>query len=56
MLHLMNTKKVEKISEYEQRFLSLKIQVTFRRIKTVNVTIIPFGEIRFLDHRIIFLA
>ena len=41
-VHLMNTKKVEKLSEYEQRLLSLKIQVTFRRIKTINVTIIPF--------------
>ena len=48
----MNTKKVEKISEYEQRLLSLKIQVTFRRIKTVNVTICLLEEIRFLDYHI----
>ena len=48
----MNTKKVEKISEYEQRLLCLKIQLHLERIKTVNVAIIPFGEIRFLGHHI----
>ena len=48
----MNTKKVEKVSEYEQRLFSLEIQVTFKRIKRVIVAAILIREIRFLDHHI----
>ena len=48
----MNTKKVEKISEYEQRLLSLKIQATFRRIKAVNVTINLIKRITLLNHHV----
>ena len=48
----MNTKKVEKISEYEQRLFSLEIQVTFKRIKRVIVAAILIRGIRLFNRHI----
>ena len=48
----MNTKKVENISEYEQRLFSPKIQVTFENIKIVIVAIILIRGIRLFNHHI----
>jgi len=48
----MNTKKVEKISEYEQRLFSLEIQVTFKRIKRVIVAVILIRGIRLFNRHI----
>ena len=48
----MNTKKVEKISEYEQRLFSLEIQVTFKRINRVIVAAILIRGIRLFNRHI----
>ena len=48
----MNTKKVEKVSEYEQRLFSLEIQVTFKRIKRVIVAAILIRGIRLFNRHI----
>ena len=48
----MNTKKVEKVSEYEQRLFSLEIQVTFKKIKRVIVAAILIRGIRLFNRHI----
>ena len=48
----MTTKKVDKVSECEQRLFSLEIQVTFKRIKGVIVAAILIRGIRLFNHHI----